>query len=88
MTELAGYALNQKNYIRVETGSKSIKFYSLGTIFIHSYGQSHGTSHAEELKNKQTKDPYDGPRFVYDNLICIIMASIHVYSVYSHSSTG
>ena len=65
-----------KKLHRVETGSKSIKFYSLATIFIHSYGQSH----AEEWKNKQTKDSYEDQRFVYDNLICIIMTSIHVYS--------
>ena len=43
--------LSSHNLKNVETVLKSIKFYSLATAFIHSYGQSPGMSHAEELKN-------------------------------------
>jgi len=57
--------LPSHNLKNVETVLKSIKFYSLATVFIYSYGQSPGMSHAEELKNKQTNDSYDVIKFVY-----------------------
>ena len=70
--------LPSHNLKNVEIVLQKIKFYSLATLFIYSYGQSPGMSHAEELKNKQTNDSDDGKRFVYFYFILIV--SVPVYS--------